>query len=103
MHSVSESRAPRRSCSRATPSDPQGAVFCMMLPTEEKSLEKLEASGAWLVGRVEPLRNPSPAARYGHHLDGYRGVYHRARIRATRWLYPPYGYLIGPKFFCPKR
>jgi hypothetical protein len=22
--------------------------------------------------------------------DGYRGVYHRARIRATRWLYPSY-------------
>jgi hypothetical protein len=23
-------------------------------------------------------------------IDGYRGVYHRARIRATRWIHPPY-------------
>jgi PAS domain S-box-containing protein len=30
----------------ATPNEPQGAVFCMMLPIEEKSIEKLEASEA---------------------------------------------------------
>jgi hypothetical protein len=24
-------------------------------------------------------------------IDGYRGVYHRARIRATRWFHPFYG------------
>jgi PAS domain S-box-containing protein len=30
----------------ATPNEAQGAIFCMMLPTEEKSLEKQESSGA---------------------------------------------------------
>ena len=35
---------------------------------------------------VEPLRNPSSPTG----SDGYRGVYHRARIRATRWLHPSY-------------
>jgi len=25
--------------------------------------------------------------------DGHRGVYHRARIRATRWLHPSYALL----------
>ena len=30
----------------ATPNEPQGAVFCMMLPIEEKSLEKRGSSGA---------------------------------------------------------
>jgi hypothetical protein len=24
-------------------------------------------------------------------IDGYRGVHHRARIRAARWLHPSYG------------
>jgi hypothetical protein len=43
-------------------------------------------------GWVEPLRNPSPAAFIiAAPRDGYRGVYHRARIRATRWLHPSYG------------
>src|ERR1700733_8299786 len=32
--------------------------------------------------------------------DGYRGVYHRARIRATRWLHPSCGplkiFLLSP-------
>ena len=40
------------------------------------------------VGWVEPSRNPSSPQ---HAIDGYRGVYHRARIRATRWLNPSYG------------
>jgi hypothetical protein len=31
------------------------------------------------------LRNPSSSKDA---IDGYRGVYHRARIRATRWLHP---------------
>ena len=30
----------------ATANDPQGAMFCMMLPIEEKSIEQLESSGA---------------------------------------------------------
>src|SRR6266566_5880610 len=36
-------------------------------------------------GWVEPPRNPSS---FINAIDGYRGVYHRARIRATRWLNP---------------
>jgi len=27
--------------------------------------------------------------------DGFRGVYHRARIRATHWLNPSYKLLLG--------
>jgi hypothetical protein len=34
---------------------------------------------------VSSSRNPSPSQTA---TDGYRGVYHRARIRATRWLHP---------------
>src|SRR5262245_44400559 len=31
--------------------------------------------------------------------DGFRGACHRARVRATRWLYPSY----GPTTFSPHR
>jgi signal transduction histidine kinase len=30
----------------ATPNEPHGAAFCMMLPIVEKSIENLESSGA---------------------------------------------------------
>ena len=48
---------------------------------------------------MSPLRNPSTPRTA---IDGYRGVHHRARIRATRWLHPPYalfrpaGWVVKP-------
>jgi len=45
----------------------------------------LQSSVTDLTGGAQ--RHPSIAARNG---DGFRGACHRARIRATRWLYPSY-------------
>jgi hypothetical protein len=39
------------------------------------------------MGRAQ--RNPSFAIQ-SNRSGGFRGACHRARIRATRWLYPPY-------------
>src|SRR5256885_16983205 len=52
------------------------------------------------VGWVERPRAPKPQRVTAEakpiaterSIDGFRGVYHRARIRATRWLYPSYAF-----------
>jgi hypothetical protein len=53
------------------------------------------ASGVSYGGQIASLATTMLAPhKLTHHScawardDGFRGVYHRARIRATRWLYP---------------
>src|SRR5258707_15209864 len=76
----------RRSACRvrtsASPRCPELPVTRTVTPLQPFALGQISAGAvAW----VEPLRNPSTSRQ---EFDGYRGVYHRARVRATRWLNP---------------
>src|SRR5688572_5220221 len=48
-------------------------------------------------GWVERSDTHHPSA---HATDGFRGACHRARVRATRWLYPPCATAQHSKAIC---